>query len=239
MPDMLPSLDLADSETSYRWLKDLTKIESTMSAAELCEFNAAHGYSEKPGRVIIKENVESMFAHLIDVPSSGTYTCFIFWAPSPRGNSEFALIFVDRLRLDVANQTVFIDAACIPIYDSIYAQVLGALMDPSILKTMKMVDIKPSKVGASFWKHRLPAYAERCRAWKHKPKCEYKDRARTLSLLNETKKFMCGCGFGVFPEGYLGNWKQFKNISRLAIRVAIPIISHQPSVSFDDAFGSA
>jgi hypothetical protein len=180
-----------------------------------------------------------MFAHLIDVPSSGTYTCFIFWAPSPRGNSEFALIFVDRLRLDVANQTVFIDAACIPIYDSIYAQVLGALMDPSILKTMKMVDIKPSKFGASFWKHRLPAYAERCRAWKHKPKCEYKDRARTLSLLNGTKKFMCGCGFGVFPEGYLGNWKQFKNISRLAIRVAIPIISHQPSVSFDDAFGSA
>lgn len=39
---------------------------------------------------------------------------------------------------------------------------------------------------------------------------------------------MCTCGLGVFPHGYLKNMKQFKVLSRYAVRAAIPVIYASP-----------
>jgi hypothetical protein len=60
---------------------------------------------------------------------------------------------VDAVRADVSNQSVLIDAALIPIHDGMEREhnlFIGAV-------TLRVQDEE-----ARFWKHLLPAFAERC-----------------------------------------------------------------------------
>ncbi|KAF2192891.1 hypothetical protein K469DRAFT_714911, partial [Zopfia rhizophila CBS 207.26] len=68
--------------------------------------------------------------------------------------------------MDLSNQTVFLDAAAIPLDHDMLRD-----SQQHILKVQErgdMVLVKVNEVELLLWRHLLPAFAERCREWKHK-----------------------------------------------------------------------
>ncbi|KAH6847648.1 hypothetical protein B0I37DRAFT_431407 [Chaetomium sp. MPI-CAGE-AT-0009] len=75
----------------------------------------------------------------------------------------------------------------------------------------------------ALWKRTLPALAERCRTWMHRPggACEYAAEGGTVPVaLGDGEPVLCSCGCGELPDGFvdLPGWE---TAARYATRVAI------------------
>jgi hypothetical protein len=139
---------------------------------------------------------------------------------------EVCIIVVDGVRLDVANQSVLIDAAVVPFYAGPELEHIRMLLAMCSEKEMGM---KLEYKEARFWKHLLPAFAERCHQWKHKSSCEYKVKGKIPVSSQPGERYMCSCGLGVFPKGYLKDVEIFTpDLAAHAVRVAIPVVYASP-----------
>jgi hypothetical protein len=112
-----------------------------------------------------------------------------------RGNID-TLIFVTALRLDLASNAFVIDAQVLTFSELVANKVrLGA-----INLELRPIEFHGDEVVA--WKRLLPAFAERCRTWKHGQNCEYL-AGKTVPLSLEYDGIpLCSCGKGqdVTPE---------------------------------------
>lgn len=135
------------------------------------------------------------------------------------------MILVDCVRMDLSHQTVFLDAALLQPQTSNGSAYLAPLMS-SLASKLVCVNINDHET--EFWKHLLPAFAERCRQWKHKDTCEYQSAGCMPICTEADKPFVCSCGAGCFPEKFLTSNSPFKGVADYAIRVAIPVIFASP-----------
>ena len=193
-----------------------------MSGGELRaykKFNADES-STMPGRLGVKETLQSIYAHLV---GQGGEQAKIFQFCTP--TSYFGILYVDSVRMDVSNQSLLADAAFIPCYASADMAPLVVLLQA---RRDKIICIKMKEDEIVFWKHILPGFAERCRQWQHKPTCEYKVAGCIPISTDPDKRYLCTCGYNVFPTNYLKDLKQSKDLLKHAVRVAVPVIFASP-----------
>lgn len=227
-PDILPKVHMSKFPSQARWVELLTTMAMTMSGTELVEFerNMIKKHPNKAGRLGLKKSIFSMFLYVFGLQDLGQTTVFGLHGSS----NSIATIFVDAVRIDVSNQTVFLDAACVALDDKLdYAKVIALLK----IKNAKVIIIAIDDKEVPFWKYLLPISAERCRTWKHKSTCEYQSTGKMPLSTEPSKSYMCSCGLNNFPEGYLKHLKQPSDLLKNAVRVAIPLIFASP-ISPDD-----
>lgn len=222
-PDVLPRLNCGQSSSKLDWLGAVTSPMTTMAEEEYKLYDAMLAAKDAaiPGRLGIKETVQSIYAHIFGL--SGHAKGNVFWFT--HGISSFAVVFVDSVRMDISNQSVILDAALVPRYSGSEMQ---SVRDKVNAHAGTSIQIQMQDAEIEFWKHLLPTFAERCRQWQHKACCEYAANAWVPLSTDDSKDYMCSCGFGMFPVGYLKTYKNPKLLLQQAVRVAIPVLSASP-----------
>ncbi|KAF1967994.1 hypothetical protein BU23DRAFT_602460 [Bimuria novae-zelandiae CBS 107.79] len=222
-PDVLPTIHVGKNDVHAKWICMVTDSAVTMSENEYSAYGQylRNNAMNKPGRFGVKESIYNMVMNILGI--NGFAQSSTFTLKSSAGS--VATIFVHKLRMDLSNQTVFLDAAVVLLHSGNEAGYQN-----TVQKFWKMpsVVVQIDDDEAPFWKQLLPLFAERCRTWKHKPSCEYLSKGK-IPLSNKLlEQCACSCGLGIFPEGYLKNDPYFRSLSQHAVRVAIPVIYSSP-----------
>ena len=91
------------------------------------------------------------------------------------------LFLISGIYLDVNSHSVVVEAYVVP--------------DTSVIGkgSNVVVGITVGENVIKFWKSALPALAERCRTWQHKPSCEY---TREFGAQETRPLSLCSCGLG-------------------------------------------
>ncbi|KAK3333065.1 hypothetical protein B0T19DRAFT_381678 [Cercophora scortea] len=159
---------------------------------------------------------ESLFALFMNFTGLLGPKHHVFGLNNVTGGGVHILIFVSSLHLDLANRTVVLDAAVLPLTD--------ALM-PKLVLTLQLLTNYPGgichiRVDADemrLWRQMLPAYVERCRTWSHRSDCEYlADGARVPLSVENGQAVLCTCGNGAVPQ-----IRELKYAAKYAVRAAI------------------
>lgn len=164
-------------------------------------------------RLSYRNALSVLFAHF-----SGTMKRFPMYGIADSAVGRVDLLIVgSSVCLDVANQGIYLDAAAIPITRHL------AQSNPYVLQSIadKVLDIDVNGAGLEQWKYVLPAFTERCRTWKHKPTCEYIKAGKVPHTTEPAADFLCSCGRGNFPAGFISGLPEWGQLSKLAVRVAI------------------
>ena len=127
------------------------------------------------------------------------------------------LLFPKGIRLDISNQTIFVDAAAIALNTK-----TAARLDCDIRFGGRLCSIVVND-ELSMWQRMLPVFAERCRDWPHRAGCSYTGLDVPHSP-DTPFNFLCACGTGKFPSKYLPQVSEWSEIAPLATRVAIPLV---------------
>ena len=138
------------------------------------------------------------------------------------------LIFAIGIRFDLDLGSLVMEAYVVPFTIPRVKELLQPLN--ALLRT-EPIQIRVSVNESILWKRMLPALAERCRTWNHKPMCEYRKGGAPLSV-KDGKSPLCSCGEGLISSAELGKlgFKEWAPFAKYAIRVAIAPIFPVPYV---------
>ncbi|KAJ2900036.1 hypothetical protein MKZ38_002689 [Zalerion maritima] len=114
-------------------------------------------------RLDFKDSLHSIFMHFTGLQGKKAH---IFGLNNPTGGGVHVILFVSSLKLDVADRTVVLDVAVLPLHDALMPKIVHFL---SALTSHGFCQIKVDRLELRLWKTILPAYVERCRTWSHKP----------------------------------------------------------------------
>ncbi|KAI8964172.1 hypothetical protein F5Y11DRAFT_316828 [Daldinia sp. FL1419] len=211
--DSLPILDVDQAhKKENQWLNTLTSHQFSVRERRLRD-------SSEPAslRMNFKESLFSIFM-LASGLQGGSTGLFALQHPTD-GNQ--ALIFVRAIRINGAEGSVVADAAVVPFTRQLIDS--GELETfLYILRELQICAVHVNDEELVLWKKVLPALAERCRTWTHGPECEYRKPRATIPLSTEMgEQFMCSCGNGKLPEGFMSLPDWDSAASKYAIRVAI------------------
>lgn len=188
-----------------------------MSASELHTYTwyKAHNAAKMPPRLRIKEHLTEVFAHVLGHDKRAQASVLRFCSACATKGQAFAVLYVHGVRLDLSNQTIFLDAAlsCKEANDS-----TNTVVHTTTITNEEMV----------FWKHIFCAAAERCRTWKHKDSCEYIAAGKIPVSCEGDSNYLCSCGLGVFPKNYLAHPHSSTTTKKNAVRIALPLIFASP-----------
>ena len=108
------------------------------------------------------------------------------------------VIFVTALRLDLASHGFVVDAQVLTLSEHMVHKVGDTLT--AIHREVRLIEFHGEEAAA--WKQLLPAFAERCRTWKHGKNCEYLAKRKIPLSLEYDEDPLCSCGKGkdVAPE---------------------------------------
>ena len=206
------------------WLR--TFVGSTFSDVEkpLCDLNQATTTNAKYD---LKQSLGTMFLSFaglnekysrpsktfqLDLETTGTHT----------------LIFATGIRFDFDLGSVVMEAYVVPLTIPRVEELFQPL---HALQRTEPLSIRVSNDESILWKRMLPALAERCRTWNHKPMCEYQDSGAPLST-EEGKSPLCSCSQGIISGAELAKLgvKEWAPFAKYAIRVAIAPIFPVPYV---------
>jgi len=133
-------------------------------------------------------------------------------------NNADTLIFVTAFRLDLASHGFVMDAQVVTLSEHMVHNVMGVLT--AIHPELRCIEFSGAGEAVA-WNRLLPAFAERCRTWKHGRNCEYLSKKEIPLSLRSDENPLCSCGNGkdITPEFRKeGAWK---SIIPYATRVAI------------------
>ena len=113
-------------------------------------------------------------------------------------NDVDTLIFVTAFRLDLASHGFVMDAQVVTPSKHV-DKVMDVLT--AIRPELRYIKFYGEEEAAA-WKQLLPAFAERCRTWKHGRNCEYLAGRKIPLALKSNEDPLCSCGKGkdVTPE---------------------------------------
>ncbi|KAI3340979.1 hypothetical protein F4824DRAFT_516198 [Ustulina deusta] len=170
------------------------------------------------GQKIRLDFKESIFSTLVQFAGiQGTKTR-AFALDNRANGGVHIVILASNLRIDLATRAVVLDCAVLPLSTEIVGKLAKFL---GLLPTQSLCQIQVDDDELRLWKHVLPAYVERCREWPHKDGCEYATAGRVPLSLEHGKKFMCTCGNGNFPNGFIRGVPNWELASKYAVRAAI------------------
>ncbi|KAK5627044.1 hypothetical protein RRF57_002759 [Xylaria bambusicola] len=175
--------------------------------------------SRSPGQKVRLDFKESIFSILVKFCSlQGAKKYQIFGLDNRKNGGIHVIIMASKIRIDLSNRAVVLDCAVLPLYDEIIGKLANFL---GLLTSYGLVGIQVDDEEMQLWKHVIPAYVERCRQWQHQNNCEYATASQLPLTLEQGKKFMCTCGNGNFPDGFLRDIPNWKIAWKYAVRAAI------------------
>lgn len=188
-------------------------------------------------RVDFKDGLFSLFMHFTGL-QGGQAKVFALHKESAGG--VHVLLFVSSLKLDLASHTVILDTAALPLTDEITKDgkmqtFLGVLQSAGNMCAINVTDAE-----LRLWKQIMPALAERCRTWKHKPgSCVYLSAGQVPyeNGLQDANTPLCSCGNGQIPPKFISKLKvphlEYV-LQKYATRIAISPIFAVPYI--EDCF---
>jgi hypothetical protein len=228
--ERLPILDIAKTR-ELEWLVTHTSLMWSARERALREKHMASGAElSKNVRVNFKESLFSMFMHFSGL--QGERASF-FGINNPSGGGVNILVFVSCLRLDMANHTVVLDAAVLPLTNRLIPSMrnfLQALTEVGICQIV--VDDDELKL----WKEVIPAMVERCRQWPHRPSCEYVKKSKIPLSFEKGQSLICSCGEGSLPPKFICGIPHWDTVSKYAVRAAISPTFSVPFVELAHRF---
>jgi len=142
----------------------------------------------------------------------------LFGINNPNGGGLHVLIFISDLKLDIANQTVVLDSAVLPLTDQLVPRIRPFLAE---LSGTNLCHIKVGANELRLWRQVLPAMVERSRTWQHRVNCEYLTESRIPLSMQNGQTLLCSCGNGQLPAKFINCVPQWVLISKHFVRAAL------------------
>jgi hypothetical protein len=217
-PETLPIIECDEAKpnnNSWLW------VHVNASLDESNTYLSATTTNDLGMRISYRKSLTYLFAHFGGIMKKSS----VLGIGVPDAGGINMLIIGSTLRLDIANQGVYLDAAVVPLTAEIIQD------NAMVIQNMvgKVVQIVVNSAGLEQWKHALPALAERCRTWTHKPTCEYVKAGKAPHTTGYACQFLCSCGMGVFPSGFITGLPEWRRLSKFAVRVAISPCYESPT----------
>lgn len=218
--EALPIVDTTQ-HAKLEWLNTHLSLMFTAHERRLRSNPSLRQLQGERTRVEFKESLFSIFMHFTGLQGRREH---VFGINTPDNGGVHLVLFVSKLRLDLSNRTVVLDAAVLPLHDGLIPKVAPFLQ---LLTRRGLCNIRVDDEEMRLWKHMLPAWVERCRAWEHRNDCEY--IAKGCVPLD-----LCQCARGhKFPARFEGNVPGWEIVAEHAVRVAIsPLFAY--SLVHDD-----
>lgn len=172
--------------------------------------------SHKDVRVDLKDSLFSMFMHFSGLQGD---QASIFGIHNPTAGGVHMIFFVSCLRLDMANHTVVLDAAVLPLTNTLVPQIRPFLA--ALTSSLRLCNINVDDKELGLWKQILPALVERCRQWQHRPRCEYLKKSQIPVSVDKGQSPICSCGDGKLPTEFGAGIPKWDMVSKYAVRAAI------------------
>ena len=172
----------------------------------------------------VKETIRCIFLQAIEPRALR-----IFGLTAPR-DGVYTIIFLNGLRLDLASHTLVADTCVLPLTDNFLDRFGQHIANLTL--GGRMIQIKTDEDEVRAWKQLLPVFAERCRSWSHKAKCEYVINGRVPLSVEVGGNPMCSCGEGV-ELGAFCEVAEWKKLARSVTRAAISPLFAESMEGFD------
>ncbi|MCJ1251942.1 hypothetical protein MMC30_009180 [Trapelia coarctata] len=213
--DCLPIFNLSKTK-ELDWLTPHTSLMLSSRERHLRERSmGVSAVVHKDARVNLKDSLFSMFMHFTGVQGQQAR---VFGINNPDDGGIHILVFVSSLRLDLANHTVVLDAAILPLYDSLLPK-LGPFLGP--LAAKGLCNIKVDNDELNLWKEIIPAWVERCRTWEHQLSCAYLAQSKIPLSVENGENPICTCGQGTLSSKYTFDLPAWHLAAKYAVRAAI------------------
>jgi len=213
--DCLPIFDTSKKK-ELEWLTPHTSLMLSSRERRLRESSmGSSAVVHKDARVNLKDSLFSMFMHFTGLQGQQAR---VFGINNPGDGGIHILVFVSSMRLDLANHTVVLDTAILPLHDSLLPRI-GQFLGP--LGAKGICNIKVDNDELRLWKEIIPAWVERCRTWEHRPSCEYLKKSKVPLSAENSENPICSCGEGTLPSSYSFNLPAWKLAAKYAVRAAI------------------
>ncbi|KAJ7701883.1 hypothetical protein B0H17DRAFT_1004789 [Mycena rosella] len=189
----LPSLPILDTGASdvQKWLKP--HLAWMLSARER-KLTKTH---ENDALALVKDTIHTIFHHASGI-SGGPLRRVFALRDKPSTECD-TIIFISDVKYDLASHTMICDGYVLPLTPARMSTIRGEFGKLIQEGNIFNVGVYGNEMRA--WKQLLPAFAERCRSWKHTNHCEY--AAQTKVPLSDDMHFdpLCSCGRGKNSEG--------------------------------------
>ena len=222
--DRLPILNTSKKE-EFGWLTPHTSLMMSSRERHLRDqFMAFSTTNHKDARVDLKDSLFSMFMHFSGVQGQQAR---VFGINNPDDGGFHILIFVSGLKLDLANRTVVLDAAILPLHNSLLRKI-----KPFLVKVTEigLCNIKVNNEELKLWKQILPAWVERCRQWQHRSTCKYLTENKIPLSIEHGENPLCSCSEGTLPKNYTFDIPRWDLAAKYAVRAAISPLFSVPFV---------
>lgn len=212
--DCQPILDTSKTE-ELKWLNSHTSLQFSTRERTLRDKSMESDKDvHNDVRINFKDSLFSLFMHFTGLQGGQSR---VFGLNHPTKGGVHIIFFISCLRLELANHTVILDAAVLPLTDQLVPRIHPFLQ---ALTKMGMCSITVDDEELNLWKEVLPAMVERCRQWEHRPSCEYKSRGRIPLSVEGGQPVLCSCGNGTLPPKFV-NIPEWDIVSKYAVRAAI------------------
>lgn len=213
--ECLPQLDLKKTK-DMQWLITHTSLMFSAREQKLREQSMASSTNmRKDLRTNFKDSLFSIYMHFSGQQGTIART---FGINNAKNGGIHIIFFVSSLRLDLANHTVVLDMAVLPLVDRLMpklGQFLAVLRD-------SICSIVVNDEELLLWKEILPAFVERCRQWEHFANCEYLIKSKIPLSVEKGQSPICSCGNGKLPADFISGIPGWDNkISKHLTRAAI------------------
>ena len=213
--DCLPILDTSKRK-ELEWLTTHVSLMLSSRERHLREKSMEPGTAkQKDARINLKDSLFSLFMHFSGLQGQQAR---IFGINNPGHGGVHILVFVSCLRLDLANHTVVLDAAILPLHDHLMPKLRPFLEK---LTGIGLCSVIVDDDELRLWKEIIPAWVERCRQWEHRPSCEYLSKYKIPLSVDHGQNPICSCGEGTLPSRYSFDLPRWKLAAKHAVQAAI------------------
>jgi hypothetical protein len=215
--DRLPVIDVA-KKGELQWL--ITHTSGMFNTRERAQRNASVVAGSKIDVLMaFKESLFTIFMVFTGLQGQQT---LLFSLNHTTAEGVHVLIFISSLRMDLANHTVVLDAAVLPLTYEV-APRIGSFL--AALSKLNIGHIKVDSEEINLWKQALPALVERCRTWEHLADCEYLPESSIPLSVENGQRVVCSCGNGRFPPDFILGVPQWSTVAKYFVRAAVSMLS--------------
>ena len=213
--DCLPIFNISKKK-ELEWLTTHTSLMFSSRERHLREnsMNSSTG-NNKDARLNLKDSLFSLFMHFSGLQGQQAR---VFVITNPDHGGIHILVFVSCLRLDLANHTVVLDVAILPLHNPLMPKIRPFLEN---LMEVGLCSVIADSDELRLWKEIIPAWVERCRQWEHRPSCAYRSESKIPLSVEFGQNPICSCGEGTLPPGYTFDLPRWDLARKYAVRAAI------------------
>ncbi|KAJ8514572.1 hypothetical protein ONZ45_g7902 [Pleurotus djamor] len=163
----------------------------------------------------IKLSIAHIFKHLTE-SSSPTFPVFIFRDHKKR---QRHIVFITSLRLDLSSHTVVAYAYLTTLTNEVN-RVMNQIAQRLPPRAGGFITLTIDLEGeVQAWHYLFPAFAERCRTWKHQ--CSPNISTASAGSVDNITDPLCQCGRGKNIDEFVTRYPAFKDLAPYLTRIAL------------------